>query len=164
MYNRAMSTFVSPSKGKMSLKGVAKDIVAYIKAEPNKKYKLIVGTDSEGNDKVDFVIAIVIHRKGSGGRYFWRKSSIDKVFHLKQKIYQEVNLSLVYGNKLLQELKKAWQENGDGFNLEIHIDVGENGPTKDLIREVVGMVLGQGFLAKTKPQSYGASMVADRHL
>jgi len=32
-----------------------------------------------------------------------------------------------------------------------------------MIKEVVGMVTGNGFTAKTKPDSYGASKVADKH-
>jgi len=49
------------------------------------------------------------------------------------------------------------------YDLEIHIDVGALGPTRDMIREVVGMVNGNGFTAKTKPESWGASSVADKH-
>ena len=49
------------------------------------------------------------------------------------------------------------------YDLEIHIDVGPLGPTREMIREVVGMVNGSGFTAKTKPESWGATSVADKH-
>ncbi|MCK4816393.1 hypothetical protein KA005_11550, partial [bacterium] len=49
------------------------------------------------------------------------------------------------------------------YDLEIHIDVGPLGPTREMIREVVGMVNGNGFTAKTKPEAWGASTVADKH-
>ena len=49
------------------------------------------------------------------------------------------------------------------YNLEIHVDIGEHGDTRDMIKEVVGMVTGNGFVAKTKPQAYAASYVADKH-
>jgi len=49
------------------------------------------------------------------------------------------------------------------YDLEIHIDVGSLGPTRDMIKEVVGMVTGNGFVAKTKPEAWGASTVADKH-
>jgi len=49
------------------------------------------------------------------------------------------------------------------YDLEIHIDVGSLGPTREMIREVVGLVTGNGFTAKTKPDSWGASSVADKH-
>jgi predicted RNase H-related nuclease YkuK (DUF458 family) len=32
-----------------------------------------------------------------------------------------------------------------------------------MIREVVGMVVGNGYTAKTKPESFAASSVADKH-
>jgi len=41
--------------------------------------------------------------------------------------------------------------------------VGEVGPTREMIKEVVGMVTGSGFVAKTKPEAYGAAVVADKH-
>ena len=159
-----MEEFESPTKGKLDLDKVAKEIVTYIKYDPERNYQLVIGTDSEGNGKVEFVTAIVIYRKGKGGRYFWKKFSKPNINYLKQKIYEEVNSSLSVGQDLLDRLKKYWQKEDIKSALEIHIDVGENGPTKELIKEVVGMVLGYGFNAKIKPESYGASLVADRHL
>lgn len=161
---KSMKEFESPTKGKLDLDSVAQEIVAYINSQPERKYQLVIGTDSEGNGKVEFVTAIVIYRKGKGGRYFWKRFSKEKILHLKQKIYQEVDSSLQVGQALLDKLKIYWQKEDLKSALEIHIDVGENGPTKDLIKEVVGMVLGLGFNAKTKPEAYGASLVADRHL
>ena len=49
------------------------------------------------------------------------------------------------------------------YDLEIHVDVGTVGPTREMIKEVVGMVTGSGYTAKTKPESFGASVVADKH-
>ena len=53
--------------------------------------------------------------------------------------------------------------NGEKYLLEIHIDVGEQGPTREMIKEVVGMVNGNGFEARTKPEAFGACCVADKH-
>ena len=49
------------------------------------------------------------------------------------------------------------------FDFEVHIDVGENGATREMIQELVGVVRANNFEAKTKPDSYAASKVADRH-
>ena len=54
-------------------------------------------------------------------------------------------------------------ESGHEFNIEIHLDVGSNGATKTLVKEVVGMVSGSGYPCRIKPDSYGASTVADRY-
>ena len=44
----------------------------------------------------------------------------------------------------------------------IHADVGENGKTRDMIKEVTGLIKGNGFEPKIKPESFAASSVADR--
>ncbi len=58
-------------------------------------------------------------------------------------------------------LKNADEPN---YDFQIHIDVGQNGPTRDMIKEVVGMVRGNGFKAKIKPESYAASSIADKYV
>jgi len=45
------------------------------------------------------------------------------------------------------------------YDFEIHIDVGPLGPTRDMIKEVVGMVQGNGFKAKTKPDSWAQALL-----
>jgi predicted RNase H-related nuclease YkuK (DUF458 family) len=60
-------------------------------------------------------------------------------------------------------LTEKLADSGQELNLEIHLDVGSNGATKTLVKEVVGMVNGSGYSCKIKPDSYGASSVADRY-
>ena len=45
----------------------------------------------------------------------------------------------------------------------IHADVGENGGTREMIKEVVGLIRGNGFEPKIKPDSFVASGVADKY-
>jgi len=47
--------------------------------------------------------------------------------------------------------------------LEIHVDAGQNGETKNIVNSIVGMVKGNGFNVKIKPESYCASTVADKY-
>ena len=78
---------------------------------------------------------------------------------LRQRIYYETFLSLEVASHLTKKLAR----NGhDEPNIEIHLDVGEKGETRGIIKEVVGMVIGSGYSARIKPESYGASNVADR--
>ena len=53
---------------------------------------------------------------------------------------------------------------GHLYDFEIHLDIGQNGPTKDMIQEIVGMITGNGFKARIKPESYAANKVADRYV
>lgn len=150
----------------MAIGKVVSDLVGFMGEEPDYFYRLVIGTDSKtrklkSGRKVDFVTAVVIHRKGKGGRYFWQKNKIDKIGSLRDKIYTETLLSIQLAEKLVPRLTEKL--NGERYRLEIHIDVGDVGPTREMIKEVVGMVNGNGFTAKTKPESYGAFAVADRH-
>ena len=101
-----------------------------------------------------------MHRLGKGARYYYRKKSQTKIKSLRQKIFYETSLSLELGG----QITKLFSENGySEMPVEIHIDVGTQGETRSLIKEVVGMVTGSGFQAKIKPDAYGASCVADKH-
>lgn len=154
--------FHSPTKGKIKLPDLAKEISEFVSS--GEKYQLIVGTDSSGtqNADADFVTAIIVHRVGHGGRYFWRRSNGGKVFHtLRDRIYNEVVLSLQTAQDVLAQFKDILKP--EEMDFQIHIDVGKNGPTREMIKEVVGMVRGNGFKAKIKPYAYGASNIADRY-
>lgn len=148
---------------RLTVPEVVGEIMNFMKADLVRKYKVTIGTDSElthGNH-ADFVTAIVVHRVGNGGRYFWRRFNRGKMHTLRQRIIEEVLISLDIAKDTLTELKKFSLPE---FDFEIHIDVGENGPTRPMIQEVVNMVRANNFEAKTKPESYAASNVADRHV
>jgi len=158
--------FISPTQGKISLQQMVDGLFHFMSEEKDYFYDLVIGTDSKsgkpnGKDKIEFVTAVVIHRKGKGGRYFWQKNRVEKIASLREKIYMETLLSIQLAEKLVPEFTKRL--NGERYRLEIHIDVGDVGPTRDMIKEVVGIVNGNGFTAKTKPESYGAFVVADKH-
>ncbi len=152
--------FMSPSKGKMSFDDAFRDIVSYMQEMPGIPYRLIIGTDSQLREDACFVTAMVIHRVGKGGRYYYTKENERMGRSLKQRIFFEAAKSLGIASRLAEKLA----QNGYGdLNVEIHLDIGQNGETKDLIREIVGMVTGTGFEAKIKPDAYGATKVADKH-
>jgi hypothetical protein len=156
--------FHSWSKGTLTLARVFEEIVGYVKSEPLCSYKIIVGSDSAGRSPVSLVTAVTVWRVGNGAVHFWVVSD-KKVFHtLRDRIYEEAMQSIT----LAQELRSGLRERlGDEFlwdrKIQVHIDVGEKGPTRELIDQVVGMVRGFGFQAVIKPYSFGASQVADRH-
>jgi predicted RNase H-related nuclease YkuK (DUF458 family) len=129
------------------------------------QYKVTIGTDSEllASKTADFVSAIVVHRVGNGGRYFWRRYALGPFHTLRDRIIREVLISIDVAKAIIVELEKV---RGDlpAFEFEIHADIGENGPTKQMIQEVVGMIRANNFAARTKPESYAATNVADRHV
>ena len=165
--------FVSPSKGNLKFSDLSGEVAGFVNEDREKKYSVIVGTDSEQrNGSAEFVSVVVVHRIGSHGRYFWHKRNGIKTYSLRDRIYKEAEFSLDLAQMLIGELKeKLGHPNGaspTGFSphygFEIHVDIGENGPTKEMIKEVVGMIKGNGFEAKIKPESWGATKVADKHV
>lgn len=153
-------TFTSPTKGVMTFERMFTDIMDYVHASPSDDYRLIVGTDSHSRDDIAFVTAVIVHRVGKGARYYYRRRRQRAMPSLRQRIYYETSLSLGVGSKLAERLAENGHAN---VNVEIHIDVGQQGETKDLIREIVSMVVYSGFDAKIKPNSFGASKVADKY-
>jgi len=142
---------------------VVREVIDFMRAEPLRSYKVTIGTDSEllAGNKADFVTAVVVHRVGNGGRYFWRRGEMQKTHTLRDRIIREVLISLEVARGVLFELRKVELPN---FDFEVHADVGVNGPTKSMIQEVVNMIRANNFEPKTKPDSYAASNVADRHI
>ncbi len=163
------SSFQSLTHGKLNLDEVILALKLFLEEEPDAKYSLVIGTDShEVNDKqtkntINLVTAVVVHRKGFGGKYFWKRKKVSSIHTLRQKIYAETISSLEFATMFVPLFKKSLNGTSPDYDLEIHVDVGQHGDTREMIKEVVGMVTGNGFVAKTKPDAYGASYIADKH-
>lgn len=161
--------FYNPTRGNLTLDGVVKELFSYISQDPEKFYDIIVGCDSSSDEEPHFPLAIVALRKGEGGRFFLKRikyPSNRKFYNWKERILNEVYLScqlaLTLREKIAQKVQTFASKPTNYQFRYIHADVGENGQTKDMIKEVVGLIRGNGFEPKIKPESYVASVVADR--
>ena len=160
--------FFNTTSGNLKLGQAIKEIANYISEKPEKFYDIIVGCDSSSGETPNFPVAIVILRKGEGGRFFLKRISYKdkKFYNWKTRILEEVMLSCQLALYLKEQFEIKF-ENLPGLRKQydfryIHADVGENGITKDMIKEVVGLIRGNGFEPKLKPESFAASSVADR--
>lgn len=154
--------FTSPSYGELELLQVRSRIIDFLAIDPESTYQIVVGTDSQPHNGsgVDFVTAIVVHRKGHGGIYFWKRTVNKRHYVLRQRMYEEATMSLSVAEEVVALLHK------DGiakYDIEIHVDIGPTGPTREMISEIIGMIRGNGFNVKMKPDSFAASKVADRY-
>ncbi len=148
---------------------VVEELLGFMRADNECQYKVIIGTDSAllRNNEADFVMAVVIHRIGRGGRYFWRRIHLEKFFTLRDRMIREVLLSLDLAKLVLARLQAEQKSSPDTlpqWTFEIHADVGERGDTRAVIQEVVGMIRAHNFEARIKPESFAASNVADRYV
>lgn len=154
-------TFYSPTRGTLSFDEVVDDILKYASQDAAYQYKLIVGSDSQVRDSSTcFVTAVILHRIGKGARYYYTRQYERRMSSLRQRIFFETSLSLQMADQLTASLSRQGKED---LELEIHLDVGTHGETKELVKDIIGMVVGSGFDAKIKPNACGATKVADRH-
>jgi predicted RNase H-related nuclease YkuK (DUF458 family) len=162
--------FFSPSNGNLTLEQVIKEIFGYMSESPEYQYEVVVGCDSPSSDKPFFPIAIVVLRVGAGGRFFLKKMHYPDNYlrkfanrNWKNRILQEVYLSCELALSLKEILEK---ENKLGLKYlfeYIHADVGDVGKTKEMVKEVTGLIISNGFTPRIKPQSFAATVVADRY-
>ena len=86
--------FQSPTFGCIDFETVFAKLVGYIEEDPSQRYNLIIGSDSFRSVETIFVSAIVIHKVGHGGRYFYRKRRAGKVRSLRHRIIYETTMSI----------------------------------------------------------------------
>lgn len=148
--------FLNPTKGFLEFKEVIEEITDYMQEPGN--YEIVVGCDSPSSNTPHFPVAIVVLRKGKGGRFFVKKINYSsrRFYNYKERIMEEVSLSCKIAMELRERLAFS-----DVFH--IHADIGENGITKDMIKEVASFIRGNGFEPKIKPESFVASKLADRY-
>ncbi|WP_085523624.1 ribonuclease H-like YkuK family protein [Tuberibacillus sp. Marseille-P3662] len=152
--------FTSPTTGQMTIDEVMAQIKAFINEAPNDPYRIVVGTDSQTSSRSTcFVTALIVHRVGKGARFYFRKFNQKPVHQLSYRIYKETEFSLMtveyFKNKGVFTQLSEWP-------VEIHLDIGNHGKTRTLIKEIVGWVTAVGYTPKIKPDSFGASSVADK--
>jgi uncharacterized protein len=152
--------YISPTRGKLTIAELIIELSNYIKESPTSNYKIVIGTDSQTyKDKTVFVTAVIIQRIGKGARLFYYKKKRKPILDLRTRIYTETEISL----KQLNALKKqGLSDLFANWPIEVHVDIGRNGDTRKLIHDVVGWVTSVGYVAKIKPESFGASSVADK--
>ncbi|MFB6357358.1 MAG: ribonuclease H-like YkuK family protein [bacterium] len=158
--------FHNPTVGDCEGSEVLNEIVSYVNQEPHQAYQITVGTDStQLHGHASFVSVVAVRRMGRGGRYFWQQFENDLYSNLRQRIYAEASHSLDLASDLSQHLEGRLQSLPDSFDfdVEIHVDIGENGPTHEMITEIVGMIRGHGYEVRTKPEAYCAAVVADKY-
>ncbi|KPV44638.1 ribonuclease H-like YkuK family protein [Alicyclobacillus ferrooxydans] len=155
-------TFYSPSKGLLTLDEVVEDVLCEVEGSEDNEFRIMVGTDSQpkpASHSVTFVTAIIVHHVGKGGRYYVHREQHHHTYALRQRMMTEAAYSLQIGGLLSEKLntsEKTW-------SIEVHLDIGEQGATKQVVREIVSWITSSGYEAKIKPDAYGASKVADRY-
>ena len=94
----------------------------------------------------------------------------DKPETLREKIYLETQFSqeiacLFTPNHIqtIWDLLHPYAQDGAGFIMEIHLDIGNDGLTKEFILDMTAKIQAMGLTAKIKPDAYAAFSYANRY-
>lgn len=158
--------FISPTYGNLTTNEVVNKIIETINKNPDNKFNITIGTDSQNFDKTKIVLVIVLERLGKGGIFFYQVSKINRIDDIRTKLFTETQMSLECADKLLKYFEEEFDKTGfdyTKYHFSIHVDAGENGKTKSVIPEIVGWVTSCGYDCVTKPKSYAASSIADKY-
>lgn len=157
---------ISANEKRFTMNEVVKRIKNFINADPEREYKIYIGSDSHCIKSVTiYVTAIVIHRVGKGAIYFYCKWHESGRQAFVNRLYNEAYGSIVTMNNLLDEAEEIVFEYPCFLadNITIHVDAGTRGKTQNILPSILGLVRGNGFNCECKPNSFSATYVADRH-
>jgi predicted RNase H-related nuclease YkuK (DUF458 family) len=132
------------------------DVVSFVRENARAGQAVHVGTDSlQLARQTRFVTVVAILTPGRGGRALWRKQTVPRIASLRERLLREVWLSVELGLALSDVVPGP---------LSVHIDANPVARHRSsaYVQELVGLVVGQGFRAVIKPESWAASRAADR--
>lgn len=134
------------------------------------EYNLIIGTDSQNFSDTKVVLVAALQHIGKGGVFFYEVSRVKRISDIRQKLWTETQMSREFTDELLAELENLFDDTeyvySDHLTVSIHVDAGENGPTRAVIPEIVAYIkscYNGDITAVTKPDSFVASSIADRY-
>ena len=151
--------------GDVNIKQIVEIIDNQVSKAPDDEYRVIVGTDSQNFDQTKIVLVIALIHVSKGGMFFYEISKVNRINNIKQKLYTETQMSLTCASELMEAFEEHFEKTGFDFtklHFSIHVDAGQNGPTKEVIPEIVGWVKSLGYEVEVKPDSYVASSIADK--
>lgn len=131
------------------------DLKAWIKQNSDRTQEVHVACDSiQAGKYTDYVCVAVVLNPPHGGRVAYRIQRTAREMSLRKRLLQEVWYAVEEALQLSDICPGR---------LTVHIDANpvEKHASSKYLQELVGMVVGQGFKAVWKPESWAASHVAD---
>jgi predicted RNase H-related nuclease YkuK (DUF458 family) len=131
------------------------DILAFVREASRNGQAVHVGTDSlQAGRLTQFVTVVVILTPTKGGRVAYQREMVPRIPSLRERLLKEVWKSVDLGLQFSPIVQ------GD---LTVHIDANPVVAHKSsqYVQELVGLVVGQGFKALIKPESWAATHAAD---
>jgi hypothetical protein len=131
------------------------ELKALMREDPARE--VVIGTDSQNDGRyTEYITVVIVLLPGKGGRCFFTRERVPRIRSLRERLMKEVWMSVELGIELNPVIPET-------SRLTVHIDANPDTKFKssDVVQEMVGLVLGQGFGAVTKPDAWAASHAAD---
>lgn len=159
MFGRG-SYFHSPTLGCIAPHIMVQRLNNFLSLPHDRRYTVTIGTDSMPNEggPVYLVTAIVAHRPGWGGIYFWQRKLGGPYPELRHRMHAEAERSRRISQSLLEVVRPS-----QPVTFEIHLDVGLRGDSSAYIQEVLARIDHVGLICRIKPDATTASRVAHHH-
>ena len=135
-------------------------ILSDIASSDTEDLEFYIGGDSQSSlNNVKFTVAIIVIKKGKGGRGYYKSTvPLETNLSLQQRLFMETFKAVkvaLWLNPLLESI---------GYKVnEIHTDLNPNPnyASYEMVHTCLGYIRGMGFEGKAKPDSWAASSVAD---
>ena len=147
-----------PGEKEITIDELILSVKKYVDADPNAKYEIAIGTDSQNFNRTKIVTVIAVHNIGHGGTYFYQIDYLPLIRNINQKLYTETELSLNIANRIFSEFEVY-----ENVTRKIHVDAGYYGKTKTLIPGLTSWVKSCGYDVAVKPMSFAASSIANKY-
>jgi predicted RNase H-related nuclease YkuK (DUF458 family) len=124
--------------------------------QKNNKLKVYIGTDSiVKNTVTEYATVIVFLREKNGGFMFIHNESNTQKMHIKERMLQEVALSIDIAYQLCDLFIEYDVE------MEVHADINTNVQFKsnEALKDAMGYIMGMGFSFKAKPDSFASKLL-----
>lgn len=164
--------FYNLSERNMDFEMVFERIYEFITVNPANTYRLSIGTDSQAHQfETRFITAIHLHRVGKGA---WGCLQ-SRVLHRKvESLREKIQLETYYSQQTaylftpdhfakLIEVIYPYQQEGGTLSMEIHLDIGHDGLTREFIMDMTARITSMGLTPRIKPDSYTAFSYANRY-
>ena len=143
-----------------TIEDLGNTILSDIANSDTEDLEFYIGGDSQASlNNVKFTVAIIMIKKGKGGRGYYKNTiPLETNLSLPQRLFMETFKAVkvaLWLNPLLESI---------GYKVnEIHTDLNPNPkyPSYEMVQTCLGYIRGMGFEGKTKPHSWAASSVAD---
>lgn len=136
-------------------------IEAVLRDFPDAQVTIASDSQQRGRD-TEYVTVVTLVRPGKGGRVLFNREKIPRVRELRERLWKETWRS----TQLAMELTSApdvgeWPMDIPVHAVHIDANVDPKHKSSKYVEELVGLVVGQGFNAVVKPESWAASHAAD---